>query len=70
MTTRLQRPTNRQLADILLGEPIEDWLRARRDEGRSLREIAALLSERTSGRVVLSHQAVNRWLQESTQRSA
>lgn len=62
------RLASKQLADIMLGQPVEQWLRDRRDSGASLRAIATELSERTNGRVSVSHQAISKWLRESDER--
>lgn len=37
------RTPNQRLADVLLGEPVEDWLKRKRDEGLSWRRISLVL---------------------------
>lgn len=61
------RPANKLLADEILGEPVERWLRAQRREFSlrpGVRELAQLLATATGGKVVVTHATIARWLAE------
>lgn len=64
-TTRTQR-----LATQLLGQPVAQWIRARREAGRSWREIAADLDTATGGELVLTHEVLRRWAATATEVAA
>lgn len=55
-----ETPTQR-LAGLILGEPLEDFVRARRAEGRPWRHIARDLWEATSGDVDVTHETLRTW---------
>lgn len=52
---------NQQLASLLLGEPVEAWILARRERGQSWRVIARDLYTATNGRVDVAHQTLVNW---------
>lgn len=52
---------NQRLATRLLGEPVEDWVRARRPQRKSWRKIANELSQATDGLVDVSPQTLLTW---------
>ena len=54
-----------ELATLLLGEPVDAWVRARRVGGASWRDIAADLRDRTNGRINVTHQTLVNWTEES-----
>lgn len=53
--------TAQRLATLTLGQPVHEWLAARRAEGASWRSIADQLREQTRGQIDLSHEAVRQW---------
>lgn len=54
-------PTQK-LAGIILGRPVEEWIRDRRETtGRSWRLISRDLYEATNGQVDITHEAVRKW---------
>lgn len=59
MDTR-DTPTQR-LATICLGQPVREWIAARRAEGASWRSIADQMYEQTRGEIELTHEAVRQW---------
>lgn len=59
----MRTPTKR-LADLLLEEPVENWIRARRQGGRSWRLVARDLYEATNGQVDVTPNAVRTWAAE------
>lgn len=54
-------PPQKQLAEIALGEPIEEWIAVRRRAKKSWRTIALELHIATAGRASLTSEAVRRW---------
>lgn len=52
---------NQRLAEIILGRPVDDWIRERRATGRSWRLIARDLYEATNGQIDLTHETVRGW---------
>jgi len=56
---------SQRLASLLLGQPVDKWLRAKRDTGRSWRLIARDLYEATNGQVDVTHEALRRWVDDS-----
>lgn len=50
-----------QLATLLLGEPVDEWIKARRDAGQPWRTIARDLYDRTNGRIDVAHQTLVNW---------
>ena len=64
---QLEPPTSalRELASELLGTPVNAWLIAHAEQGRSTREIAAELATRTGGKVAVSHATIAVWLTDA-----
>ena len=59
-------PTPHQrMASLLLGKPVDVWIRERRATGRSWRLIARDLYEATGGQVDVTHEALRRWIERS-----
>ena len=56
---------NRRLASLLLGQPVEDWIHERRDEGLSWRLVTRALMQRTNGQVDVTHETVRAWADQS-----
>lgn len=54
-------PTQR-LAGIILGEPVNDWITARRAEGMSWRLISRSLRERTGGQIDVTYETLRAWV--------
>lgn len=54
----------------LQGQPLEDWIADQRDAGKSLRAIAAELSDLTDGAVEVSPQTVLNWHWSAQQEGA
>lgn len=50
-----------QLATMLLGRPVDEWIRERRAAGQPWRVIARDLYERTNGRIDVAHQTLVNW---------
>jgi hypothetical protein len=67
------RTDKQQLADLLLGQPVEDWVAARRP-GLSWERIAVELRDATDRRVEVSGNQLRLWmldrLDETTEASA
>lgn len=57
------RPPQKQLADMRLGEPVEDWLRARRAEGLSWEVIA--FQFRDAAGFAATSTTLSRWAAET-----
>jgi hypothetical protein len=53
-----------QLATILLGQPVREWIVAKRAMGMPWRSIANHLNDETNGRVIVSHETVRSWAEE------
>lgn len=53
-------PTQR-LAGLILGEPVDSWIRKQRIGGKAWRDIAAELRDRTNGQVDVSYEAIRKW---------
>ena len=51
-----------QLAEMILGEPVRDWIEKRRARGTSWRFIARDLYESTSGRIDVTHETLRNWV--------
>ena len=56
-------PTQR-LASVLLGQPVQQWLRQQRTTGRSWRLITRDLYETTNGQIDITHEAARKWANE------
>ena len=57
--------TTQRLAELLLGQSVESWIAAKRDAGRSWRQIADDLTEQTNGQVTVSHEAIRLWMSDA-----
>ncbi len=57
---------NQRLASQLLGEPVRDWVRARRPVPRTWRQIAAELRDATNGMVDVAPATLLNWFPELT----
>lgn len=51
----------RRLARVLLGQPVEQWIRDRRTAGKSWRRIALELRDTTNGQIDVTHETVRAW---------
>jgi hypothetical protein len=54
----------RQLVEVLLGEPLEGWVVARRAHGLSWKAITAELAEATDGQCDLNRETLRAWFAE------
>lgn len=50
-----------KLAGMILGQPVDQWIRDRRSEGQSWRTITTNLTAATNGQVDVEHETVRRW---------
>lgn len=64
------RSSAKQLADLILGEHVEQWMTKRANDGRSLRGIAEDLKQATEGKVDITHSTVSLWLSEEPDAAA
>ena len=62
-------PTQK-LASMLLGQPVQQWLRDRYATGRSWRLVARDLYETTNGQIDITHEAARKWANEPEKASA
>ena len=62
--TTTEATDKQRLATILLGEPVADWLQAKRAMGMSWRSIANHLEDETDGQVSVSHESVRQWAEQ------
>lgn len=46
---------------MLLGQPVQDWISARRASGRPWRLIARDLYEQTNGQIDVTHETLRTW---------
>jgi hypothetical protein len=53
-----------QLVEVLLGEPLEGWVVARRADGLSWKAITAELTECTNGQCDLNPETLRAWHRE------
>lgn len=53
--------SSQRLAALLLGEPLEHWIRPRRGDGMSWATISRQLARLTDGQVDVSHETLRRW---------
>ena len=60
-----QATDKQQLATILLGRSVHDWIRQQRRIGYSWRDVAAMLATATDNRVVISHESCRQWSEVS-----
>lgn len=59
--TTLRDMVDRYVRDHALGQPLADYLKDRRDEGRTWKEIADHLAEATDGVIVVSWETLRQW---------
>lgn len=64
-----------ELASLLIGEDLGQWLAQRREQGRTWAGLAADLDDATNGKVQVSREAIRLWFlepatQEPEQRAA
>lgn len=59
------RTSAQHLADLLLGEPVEEWMAARTAQGISWRFIVRQLAEATDGRVDVTTVTALAWMKAS-----
>lgn len=52
---------SQKLAGMLLGRPVKDYIRERRDLGRSWRLVARDLYDATNGQIDITYQAAKNW---------
>lgn len=54
-------PLAKQLAESALGQPVDEWIAARREDGDSWRTIAVALHDATDGKASFTSEAIRRW---------
>lgn len=59
------RTPKQQLADLLLGQSLDEFVTSRRGQDRSWRLIARDLYERTNGQVDVTHETLRSWYGET-----
>ena len=57
----MRQTSTQRLASLLLDQPVEKWIQARRDLGDSWRLISIELHDRTSGQVSVTGEAIRQW---------
>lgn len=60
-----QRPPTQKLADLLLGQSLDDFVLSRRADDRSWRLIARDLYERTNGQVDITYETLRSWYKDA-----
>lgn len=60
ITLHAVTPTQR-LAEVLLGQPLADYVADKRDDGKSWQQIASRLNHDTSGVVDVSRETLRQW---------
>lgn len=53
-----------QLAEVVLGEPLQDWVVARRQRGLSWKSVAAELAVTTNDQVQLNRETLRVWYRD------
>lgn len=61
----MTQTTTQRLASLLLGQPVDQWVRDRREAGDSWRRIAMQLHEITDGQVSLTGEAIRLWVKDA-----
>jgi len=61
MAPTTPRTDKQRLADLLLGQPVEEWIAARRPD-TSWEKIAAELTQATQGGIEVTDMTVRRWM--------
>lgn len=51
-----------QLATMLLGQSVIDWVAQRRDAGRTWRHVARDLYEQTNGQIDVTYETLRSWM--------
>lgn len=69
MTDMRSKTPTEQLADVLLGQPLQDYVLSRRPE-RSWRLIARDVYTATNGRIDVTHETLRGWYSELDLRRA
>ena len=54
------------LADLAVGQPVEDYIAARRAAGITLRAIAREIAEASGGRVDPTERTLRNWIESAT----
>jgi len=57
----MRQTSTQRLANLLLDQPVEKWIQARRDRGDSWRRISIELHDLTSGQVSVTGEAIRQW---------
>jgi hypothetical protein len=57
---------NQRLASILLGQPVQEWIAGQRTLGHTWRHISTALKDATNGQVIVTHEALRGWFEETT----
>jgi hypothetical protein len=58
----MNRSATQQLADLVLGRPVEEYVAERRNAGRSWRMVTRDLAEATEGRVDVTEVTLRSWI--------
>lgn len=58
----MEHTPTQKLASMLLGRPVDEWIRSRRTAGRSWRLVSRDLYEATNGQIDVTHEAIRRWV--------
>ena len=57
----MRQTSTQRLASLLLDQPVEKWIQARRDRGDSWRRISIELHDLTIGQVSVTGEAIRQW---------
>lgn len=60
-------PPRKTLADMLLGQPLEEWAAERKAEGLRWHVIARRLAELTDNKIDVSVSTLHQWIKEATE---
>lgn len=58
-----QLTPTQKLAGMLLGQPVNAWIQAKRDAGRSWRLVSRDLYEQTNGQIDVTHETLRVWIE-------
>lgn len=61
---------HQKMAGLLLGQPVDQWIRDKRAEGTTWRAITRLLRERTGGQIDITHETVRAWAREDAKKAS
>ena len=64
LSSAMDNTPTQQLATLLLGEPVLDWIAQRRAQGKTWRAIARELDQRTDHRVDVTYETLRIWAGE------